>query len=116
MYRLVTANTIDQRMVEHAAAKRKLEKMVIHRERFKGDHCGSNPLTLESLLELLQSNEHDAEVKWTAGGQFLNDKDLRFLLDRKGLEEQCNGSHKLFEVVDEVPSSSLLRGVSGCSP
>jgi hypothetical protein len=30
VYRFVTANTIDQRIVERAAAKRKLEKMVIH--------------------------------------------------------------------------------------
>ena len=29
IYRLVTANTIDQRIVERAAKKRKLEKMVI---------------------------------------------------------------------------------------
>lgn len=28
---MVTANTIDQRIVERAAAKRKLEKMVIHK-------------------------------------------------------------------------------------
>lgn len=30
VYRLITANTIDQRIVERAAAKRKLEKIVIH--------------------------------------------------------------------------------------
>ena len=29
VYRLITANTIDQKIVERAAAKRKLEKMVI---------------------------------------------------------------------------------------
>ena len=33
IYRLVTANTVDQKIVERAAAKRKLEKMVI----LKGD-------------------------------------------------------------------------------
>ena len=31
VYRLVTANTIDQRIVERAARKRRLEKMVIHK-------------------------------------------------------------------------------------
>ena len=31
VYRLVTANTIDQRIVERAASKRQLEKMVIHK-------------------------------------------------------------------------------------
>jgi ATP-dependent DNA helicase len=29
--RLVTAGTIDQKIVERAAAKRKLEKMIIHK-------------------------------------------------------------------------------------
>ena len=31
VYRLVTANTIDQKIVERAATKRKLEKMIIHK-------------------------------------------------------------------------------------
>jgi len=34
VYRLVTANTVDQKIVERANAKRKLEKLVIH----KGDN------------------------------------------------------------------------------
>lgn len=33
-YRLITANTIDQRILERAEAKRKLEKLVIHRGGF----------------------------------------------------------------------------------
>merc|ERR1712241_837674 len=35
IYRLVTANTVDQKIVERAAAKRKLEKMVIRSKKFK---------------------------------------------------------------------------------
>ena len=31
VYRLVTANTFDQRIVERATSKRRLEKMVIHK-------------------------------------------------------------------------------------
>lgn len=31
VYRLVTANTIDQKILEKASAKRKLEQMVIHK-------------------------------------------------------------------------------------
>ncbi|KAE8590901.1 hypothetical protein XENTR_v10018247 [Xenopus tropicalis] len=34
VYRLVTANTIDQKIVERAAAKRKLEKLVIHKSKW----------------------------------------------------------------------------------
>ena len=31
VYRFVTANTIDQKIVERAAGKRRLEKMIIHK-------------------------------------------------------------------------------------
>lgn len=31
VYRLVTANTVDQKIVERATAKRKLEKLIMHR-------------------------------------------------------------------------------------
>ena len=31
VYRFVTANTIDQKIVERASTKRKLEKMIIHK-------------------------------------------------------------------------------------
>lgn len=37
VYRLVTANTIDQKILERASAKRKLEQMVIH----KSEHSHS---------------------------------------------------------------------------
>ena len=33
VYRMVTGNTIDQKIVERARAKRKLEKMIIHKGR-----------------------------------------------------------------------------------
>ena len=35
VYRLVTANTVDQKVVERAATKRRLEKLVIHKGKFK---------------------------------------------------------------------------------
>lgn len=31
VYRLITANTIDEKILERASAKRKLEKLVIHK-------------------------------------------------------------------------------------
>lgn len=34
VYRLVTANTVDQKIVERAAAKRKLEKLIIHKSKY----------------------------------------------------------------------------------
>merc|ERR1712156_1261864 len=54
IYRLVSANTIDQKIVERAAAKRKLEKMIIHKEKFKsGAACIATSLKTLSPTELL---------------------------------------------------------------
>ncbi|MGH0117363.1 UNVERIFIED_CONTAM: hypothetical protein FKN15_033458, partial [Acipenser sinensis] len=87
VYRLVTANTIDQKIVERAAAKRKLEKMVIHKNKFKGGKSGlkesTGSLDLQELKELLKSRDHEREVK--GRGNIISDKDLETLLDRSDL-------------------------------
>uniref|UniRef100_A0A3P9Q8F7 Proliferation-associated SNF2-like protein n=1 Tax=Poecilia reticulata TaxID=8081 RepID=A0A3P9Q8F7_POERE len=57
VYRLVTANTVDQKILERATAKRKLEQMVIHKSK---------------------------EVK-SSQGMVISDKDLEILLDRSDL-------------------------------
>ena len=41
VYRFVTANTIDQKIVERASTKRKLEKMIIHKGLYV-NCCGYN--------------------------------------------------------------------------
>ena len=63
VYRLVTAKTIDERIVERAAAKRKLEKMVIHNKKFKSQDKDGLSATMEALsaqelLDLLNSKDH----------------------------------------------------------
>ncbi|XP_015489136.1 lymphoid-specific helicase isoform X2 [Parus major] len=53
VYRLVTANTIDQKIVERAAAKRKLEKLIIHKTyNTKGTNFSIHHLTLFTMLLL----------------------------------------------------------------
>lgn len=37
VYRFVVANTVDEHMLNTAESKRKLEKMVIHKNKFKGE-------------------------------------------------------------------------------
>ncbi|KAG8435171.1 hypothetical protein GDO86_013207 [Hymenochirus boettgeri] len=109
VYRLVTANTIDQKIVERAAAKRKLEKLVIHKNKFKGGHAGishsKSCLDSKELLELLQARDYEREVKGSTG-KVISDGDLELLLDRSDLlaqmkdvtEKKC--SHSVFKVVD----------------
>ncbi|XP_052654551.1 lymphoid-specific helicase isoform X3 [Harpia harpyja] len=53
VYRLVTANTIDQKIVERAAAKRKLEKLIIHKTyNTKGTNFSIHHLTLFTMFLL----------------------------------------------------------------
>ncbi|XP_062376031.1 lymphoid-specific helicase [Sardina pilchardus] len=88
VFRLVTANTIDQRIVERAAAKRKLEKMVIHKNKFKGGADDLKPtknvVNESELMDLLKSRDYEKAVKSTKG-KVISDKDLEFLLDRSDL-------------------------------
>lgn len=54
--RLVSANTVDERILQRAESKRKLEKLVIHHRRFKGKGHEETALTAPELLELLTTD------------------------------------------------------------
>ncbi|CAI5682062.1 unnamed protein product [Oreochromis niloticus] len=88
VYRLVTANTIDQKILERASAKRKLEQMVIHKNKFKGGKAELNQnkscIDLDELRELLKARGTEKEVK-ASKGNVISDKDLEILLDRSDL-------------------------------
>ncbi|XP_064610346.1 lymphocyte-specific helicase-like [Liolophura sinensis] len=90
VYRMVTANTIDQRIVERAAAKRKLEKMVIHKGKFKSGMNNFStsliPVNPEELLALLKTSDHEGVVQGKEG-EVISDRDLQKLLDRSDLEQ-----------------------------
>merc|ERR1712083_150650 len=113
VYRLVTAKTIDEKIVERAAAKRKLEKLVIHSKKFKSqDKKGLNDtlgaISPQELLKLLNSKDH-ADVFDKGKEDVFNSEDLEKLLDRSDLKrdssdkENQNGkdnASKIFKVVD----------------
>uniref|UniRef100_A0A669CCL7 Proliferation-associated SNF2-like protein n=1 Tax=Oreochromis niloticus TaxID=8128 RepID=A0A669CCL7_ORENI len=109
VYRLVTANTIDQKILERASAKRKLEQMVIHKNKFKGGKAELNQnkscIDLDELRELLK-------VK-ASKGNVISDKDLEILLDRSDLLEK-DGMKKekmgVFRVIDAKESSEITLG------
>lgn len=92
VYRFVTANTIDQRIVERAAAKRKLEKMVIHKGKFKTGmkdyKADFKPLTPQELQELLLTKDHQMVVKGEDENSCLGEKELKILMDRSDLVEK----------------------------
>lgn len=88
VYRLVVPNTIDERIVDIAEAKRKLEKMIIKKGRFKSiDNMslGRIGVTKEELVELLlHSSDVDAFVK-TNENDVLSPEELDKLLDRSDM-------------------------------
>jgi len=66
VYRFITVNTIDQKIVERAAAKRRLEKMVIRKGRFQDAAQGAekkSAISPKELLELLQSRDQEMEIR-----------------------------------------------------
>ena len=87
IYRLVSANTIDQKIVERAAAKRKLEKMIIHKEKFKSGASSIatslKTLSPTELLNLLDSKDHVGVVsaEALASGKVFTDEQMEQLLD-----------------------------------
>lgn len=100
IYRLVTANTIDQRIVERAAAKRKLEKMVIHREKFKAGAASISTslktLSATELLQLLDSKDYVGTVT------------AEQLASGKVFTEQQVGTSPLLSFFPPLSSSPLL--------
>ncbi|XP_014910169.1 lymphoid-specific helicase isoform X1 [Poecilia latipinna] len=113
VYRLVTANTIDQRILERATAKRKLEQMVIHKKKFKGGKAELNQskssIDLDELRDLLQARGPEKEVK-SSKGKVISDKDLEILLDRSDLLGNGRSMKEkvgVFRVIDAKESSEI---------
>ncbi|XP_059422682.1 lymphoid-specific helicase [Carassius carassius] len=118
VYRLITANTIDEKILERASAKRKLEKMVIHKNKFKGSKAElkqtKSCVDVNELVELLKSRDYDGAVKGTKG-KVISDKDLEILLDRSDLINQAkkrvkrekDGVFKVIETKDDSGDISL---------
>uniref|UniRef100_H2Z5F5 Helicase ATP-binding domain-containing protein n=1 Tax=Ciona savignyi TaxID=51511 RepID=H2Z5F5_CIOSA len=83
IYRFVSANTVDQFMVERAEAKRVLERMIINREKFKGklaeDLNSKEKSTNVStqLLSMLKQNKSDKMLPP------ISDAELEEVMDRE---------------------------------
>ncbi|XP_041066050.1 lymphoid-specific helicase [Carcharodon carcharias] len=120
VYRLVTANTIDEKIVEKATAKRRLEKMVIHKNKFKGGKSGLKQsrscLDSTELMELLKSRDHERVVKGSTE-KVISDIDLQTLLDRSDLSKQMkkrtsgikNQTDKVFRVLDSGDTNAGIQ-------
>ncbi|KAK9389256.1 P-loop containing nucleoside triphosphate hydrolase protein [Lipomyces mesembrius] len=114
VYRLATANTVEQTLLEKADAKRQLEKLVIQRGKFRSLVGGSKAVTTEDDIAnlLLGDNGLEKFVVKERGDVILSDDELEVLLDRSdeayerandGLQE----GNRLFRIVDTATSGEV---------
>lgn len=98
IYRLVTRGTVEQRMVELATAKRKLEKIIMQKGRFSrvGESGSGSGLSPQELLELLRCNEHSIV---NTESSVLSAAQLDALLDRTRSGSDLSPHEDIFKVV-----------------
>ncbi|CAK4692306.1 hypothetical protein LEN26_006224 [Aphanomyces euteiches] len=85
VYRLITENSFENRMLQRANAKRTLERVVLSRGEFSSASGGSRQanLTMEELESLLQD---DIQIRQEATGGISEDE-LAFICDREQVTE-----------------------------
>ena len=101
IYRLCTANTVESYILQKAAAKRKLEKLVIHKGKFKQNQTATSEpkLLLEDLAEILHSHDN---LKISTADGVISDTDLEMILNRsdeafESFDQQQSSAFKLFQ-------------------
>lgn len=87
VYRLVTAGTIDERVVNCATIKRRLEKLVVRKDKFKQQvQTKAEEISVDELHELLKSTDYKQVIH--PNGLVLSDEQIEQLLDRSDLLDE----------------------------
>ncbi|KAF9989414.1 hypothetical protein BGZ75_006402 [Mortierella antarctica] len=116
IYRLVTANTVEGKIIEKANSKRKLEKLVIHKGKFKQPPSSAGVThdrasTLADIAEMLAHDDGEKIQLATKDDVVISDKHLDMLLDRSDEAYAANTAVSakdgeagvtIFEAVEEV--------------
>ncbi|XP_068203076.1 lymphocyte-specific helicase-like [Palaemon carinicauda] len=119
--RLITASSIDERIVDRAGAKRKLEKMIIQSGKFKAGNAKQRGKMLEmsidadELLELLKQRDHD-RIHNTTTGNIFSQKEIDQLLDRSDMVVRGSSSPRkgkgglkgVFKLLEEEEEGETL--------
>ena len=84
VYRLATKGTVEQTLLEKADGKRRLEKLVIQKDKFRSLLGGSRSSVsaADDLTELQRLLASDDFENYNCDGEVLTEKDLRVLEDR----------------------------------
>eukprot|EP00301_Raphidiophrys_heterophryoidea_P004208 c11844_g1_i1.p1 GENE.c11844_g1_i1~~c11844_g1_i1.p1 ORF type:complete len:753 (+),score=122.10 c11844_g1_i1:129-2387(+) len=112
VYRLITRPSIEERMIERANSKRKLDKMVIQKGAFKGrDSIGKQTNLSVSDLEAILTEEIFSQSS-RAVHEVMCDKEIEEILNRTHMDTVNEG--RCYKVmVHQV--DQLLKGVSSSS-
>lgn len=103
VYQLVTAGTIDERIVNCATNKRRLEKLVMKRGKFN-QKANKEQITISELNELLQSTDYKQIIH--PNGFVLSDQEIDELLDRSELlnnveKEKLNPNREKYKIMKD---------------
>lgn len=106
VYRLVSANTIETRILEKASGKRRLEKVVIQKDQFKSIISGGGNLTKDAMSQLsnllLSEDAESIQVK-SENDEIISDGDLAKIMDR---------SDAAYETQEISANSSVFTSVT----
>ena len=95
IFRLVTKNTVDESIVQRAQAKRAIEKLVVHEDKFKSGQSSlkettTKVLTAKEIMHILLSQDDLDATEEASDGQYgLADKLLEELMDRTDIVKVC---------------------------
>jgi ATP-dependent DNA helicase len=110
IYRLVTASTVECKILEKASAKRKLEKLVIHKGKFKLPTSRDNSIaSLAELEEILAGEDNEKVQLAQLGDEIISEAELEHLLDRSekafekvGTMAEQEERGRVFKVISEA--------------
>lgn len=82
VYRFATKNTVEQMLLEKADSKRRLEKLVIQKGRFRGQGGGEVAGADFAELQKLLARDDGERIEVAEGKGLLSDRELGILTDR----------------------------------
>ncbi|KNG80985.1 SNF2 family helicase/ATPase PasG [Aspergillus nomiae NRRL 13137] len=117
VYRLATKGTVEQTLLEKADSKRRLERLVIQKGKFKSLLDPTSQDDVEDLRKALGEDEFERFEAGTDPSRLLSDKDLDILTDRSEeayarAEKGLDHSGRAFLAV-ETKKDGLMAQITG---
>ncbi|KAJ3309718.1 hypothetical protein HDV04_005835 [Boothiomyces sp. JEL0838] len=119
VYRFVTANSVEKKIIDRAKAKRNLEKIVIHKNQFKGSkgYYQSNKASALDLSDILKEetlavNYTKAEDEQYIPECILTDDELRSIMDRSDEAYEIKTTDGRFDMVDSAEANAANNALN----